>query len=589
MPVLPCGPGEPGTAACNPSKEELKEAKAAFTQGLKLEHDKRTQEAFDQFDAAARLAPRNVAYLTAREVLRQQVVFDDLERGNAALQQGRQVEALAGFRGALQLDPKNEFAQQRLRDAIGEWAPQTTATPLVLAAAGELQIAPNPVRADFHYSGDGRELLSTVASAFGLTATFDESVVARPVHFDITDVDFYTAMQAASDVTHTFWTPLQEKQILVALESAENHRKFDRMAMRTFYLPGITSPADMTTVVTLLRTLFDVRLIIPQPQSGTITVRAPQNLLDAVTEFLESLDSSRPEVMLDVKVYEIDHTLMRNMGLQIPNQFQLFNIPAAALLALASPNVQQLINQLIASGGINQANSQTISALLAQAQGQQSSIFSNPVATFGNGLTLMGLSLGTAGMQLSLNESWVKSLEHASLRVTQGTDASFRVGSKYPILNATFAPIFNSPAIAQVIGNNSFQAPFPSFSYEDLGFSMKAKPIVNGDSSVSLHLEMQIRTLLGQSINGVPVIGNREFSGSLTLMDGQPAVVAGYITRNEQRALTGLPGLGLVPGLNQVMTSNSRQEEQDELLVLITPRVVSHGTQSQAAEVWIPR
>jgi type II secretory pathway component GspD/PulD (secretin) len=227
--------------------------------------------------------------------------------------------------------------------------------------------------------------------------------------------------------------------------------------------------------------------------------------------------------------------------------------------------------------------------LLAQAQGQQSSIFSNPVATFGNGLTLMGLSLGTAGMQLSLNETWVKSLEHASLRVTQGTDASFRVGSKYPILNATFAPIFNSPAIAQVIGNNSFQAPFPSFSYEDLGFSMKAKPVVNGDSSVSLHLEMQIRTLLGQSINGVPVIGNREFSGSLTLMDGQPAVVAGYITRNEQRALTGLPGLGLVPGLNQVMTSNSRQEEQDELLVVITPRVVSHGTQSQAAEVWIPR
>ena len=96
--------------------------------------------------------------------------------------------------------------------------------------------------------------------------------------------------------------------------------------------------------------------------------------------------------MLDVRVYQINHTLMRNLGLQIPNQFQLFNIPAAALLALGGQNIQSLINQLIASGGINQANSQGISALLAQLQGQQSSssVFSQPVATFGNGTTLMG-------------------------------------------------------------------------------------------------------------------------------------------------------------------------------------------------------
>jgi general secretion pathway protein D len=589
IPLLPCGQGQPGIVACLPSKQQLKEAKAAFSKGLKLQRAKHPNEAFEEFDKAARLVPRNVDYVTAREMMREQVVYDDLERGNKALLDGRQTEALAAFRGALQLDPKNEFAQQRLRDAVNEWSPKASGPPRVVTSSGELHVAPNAVNADFHYVGNTKDLLTQVAGAFGVKVIFDESVVSRQVRFDITNVDFYSAMSAASAVTHTFWTPLQLKEILVAAESAENHRKFDRMAMRTFYLPGVTTPADLTSVVNLLRNLFEIRLITPQPKSGTLVVRAPQNLLDAATQFLENLDASRPEVMLDVRVYQINHSFMRNLGLQIPNQFQMFNIPAGALAALGGQNIQDLINQLISGGGINQANSQAISALLAQLQSQQNSIFSQPLATFGNGKTLMGVSLGTVGAQLALNESWVKNLEHATLRVAQGNDAAFRVGSRYPILNATFAPIFNSSAISQVLQNNSFQAPFPSFSYEDLGLSMKAKPTVSSDLVVGLHLEIQLRTLVGQSINGVPVIANREFEGSMSLVDGEPAVVAGAVTRSEQRSLTGLPGMGAVPGLNKVMTSNSQQNETDELLVVITPRVVRSSEHGEATEVWLPQ
>lgn len=585
--LIPCSQGQ-DVNGCLPSKKEAKEARTAFAAGLKLQHAKHMQEAFAAFDKAALLAPHNVDFVTARELARQQLAFDDVQEGNAALSQGRETEALADFRSALQLDPNNTFAQQRLRDAVAEWAPVASAAPKVLQDAGELRVQPDTVRASFHYRGNGHDLLTQVARAFGITAIFDESVVSRPVRFDIDNVDFYRAMQTASAVTHTFWTPLQQRQVLIAAESNENHGKFDRMAMRTFYVPGVTTPTDLAAIVSLLRTLFDIKLITPETQAGTITIRAPQDVLDAATQVLDSLDASRPEIMLEVRVYQIDHSLMRNMGVQIPNQFQLFNIPAAALLALGGQNIQDLINQLIAGGGINQANSQAISALLAQ-QGQQSSIFSQPVATFGNGTTLMGVSLGSLGAQLSVNESWVKDLQNLTLRVSQGEDATMRVGSRYPILNTTFAPIYNSSAIAQVIQNNSFQAPFPSFSYEDIGVSLKAKPTVNADAIVSLHLEMQLRTLTGQSLNGVPVIANREFQGSLTLMDGEPAVVAGAVTNSEQRSMTGIPGLGAVPGLNQVMTSNSKQEEEDELLIVITPRVISKTGHSEATEVWLPR
>ena len=94
-------------------------------------------------------------------------------------------------------------------------------------------------------------------------------------------------------------------------------------------------------------------------------------------------------------------------------------------------------------------------------------------------------------------------------------------------MNATFAPVFNTAAISQLLQNNSFQAAFPSFSYEDLGLTVKAKPSITSVSNVSLQLEITIRSLAGMSFNGVPVLGNREYKASITLVDGEPAVVAG--------------------------------------------------------------
>jgi Flp pilus assembly secretin CpaC len=162
------------------------------------------------------------------------------------------------------------------------------------------------------------------------------------------------------------------------------------------------------------------------------------------------------------------------------------------------------------------------------------------------------------------------------------------LGSRFPILNATFAPIFNTAAISQVIQNNSFQAAFPSFNYEDLGLTVKAKPAISSSNDVGLQLEINLRALTGESINGVPVIGNREYKGTITLLDGEPAVVAGQVTHSETLAMSGIPGLGQVPGLNKITTTNSKQQEDDELLVVITPHVTSRTT-GQNSEVYLPR
>jgi general secretion pathway protein D len=576
-----------GAPACKGSAKDLKAARRAFSEGVKLEHAKKLDDAYLEFDRAADLVPQNIEYLTARAMTREQAIALHIERGNRDMQGGHQVEALAEFRIALNLDPENEFAQQRLRDAIGPLPVHTGTAPQVIAEAANINLQPGAGTRDFHYLGDSRGLLQAIASSYGLSVMFDDSFPSRQVHFDLQGADFAQAMQAAAIITKSFFVALDEKQFFSLLDIPDNHRQFDRMGLRTFYIPSASSPQELSDLQNGLRSLFELRFISTNSGASTITVRGPQPTLDTITDLLGTLDSSRPEVMLDIKTFEVDHSYARNIGLHIPNDFKMFNIPEGALAALGGQNIQSLINQLISSGGINQAGNQSIQALLAQLQGQQNSIFSQPVATFGGGLTFMGVTLDQARAMLSLNESSVRTLEHVTLRASQDKDSTFKLGSRYPILNASFAPIFNNPQISNVLANNSFTAAFPSVSYEDLGLDIKVKPAIHHSSDVTLQLELQIRTLGNQSLNGVPVISNREYKGGIALKEGEPAVVAGMVTHSEQNAMNGLPGATRLPGLKYLSAENSKQSEDDELLIVITPYIVRGVDGRDSPEIWL--
>jgi type II secretory pathway component GspD/PulD (secretin) len=40
--------------------------------------------------------------------------------------------------------------------------------------------------------------------------------------------------------------------------------------------------------------------------------------------------------------------------------------------------------------------------------------------------------------------------------------------------------------------------------------------------------------------------------------------------------MSGIPGLGFLPGLNQAMVNNTRQSDSDELMIVITPHVLAN-------------
>jgi general secretion pathway protein D len=551
----------------------LREAQSDYNKALVLLHDKRAMEASILLDEAVSLAPENQDYLTARELARQQVVNDHINLGEKFLVNGSPQLAAIDFREALALDPQNQLAADRLRSTMLMLEPRGGSSwSFKYRDEPEIVLASSDAKKEFHYRGDSRGLLDQMWKAYGITPILDSSISGASVRFDIDAIDFARAMTLVEQITKTFHVALSPKQVIVLGDTPENRKQYERLSVRTFYLTEAAAPQDINDLVGMLRTIFDLRFVSINANQRAIIVKAPSDTLELVTRILDDLSNGKPEIMLDVNVYQIDRTFTRNLGFALPLQFTLFNFNTE-LAALQASN-QDLINQLIASGGINQANVATIAALLAALSTQSNSIANQPFALFGGGITRSGLIIPPGTLNLSLNESEIKNLEHVSLRAEQGSAATFRVGTRYPILNATFSVLSNSPAINTAIQNQSFQAAFPSFNYEDLGLMLKATPQVHGTSDVTLQVEFQIRALGTQSFNGVPVISNREYKGTVSLLNGETAVLAGSVSESEQRSLQGVVGLVKIPGVRELTSATTKSVDTSDFFVTITPNII---------------
>jgi Flp pilus assembly secretin CpaC len=98
------------------------------------------------------------------------------------------------------------------------------------------------------------------------------------------------------------------------------------------------------------------------------------------------------------------------------------------------------------------------------------------------------------------------------------------------------------------------------------------------NSEVALTVDMKIDALAGTAINGNPILNNRAYSGVVTLKQGEGVVVISDLNKQESLAISGVPGISEVPGLNNA-TGKDIQRSYATLLIVITPHVV-RGTQS---------
>ena len=575
----------PASGPSTPTQHDRRNATKAYLAGARAIEDRDTHAAFDAFSKAAALDPTNQDYKNAVEIAKAHFVTDLIQQAEKARILGNNDVVHARLAEALAVDPTNPIVAQHMGD-IAEFTDTSVKTDDITSTiADAIRLEPTPGKRSFHVRADGVTLLRQVLTAYGITPSFDSSVTPKPVRFDVDYVDFQQAEQLLQLESDTFFVPLDPHRVLVAKDTKQNRLEFERLLLETFYLPGLNAQ-ELTDVSNLARNVLDVTQVAANPGQNTLTVRGPEAKLAMLNRTLKGLMDGRSQVLLEVRIYEITRTRTVDVGVQLPQQFNAFNLNSQIQQVLNGN--QSLIQQIVSSGLANANDLEAIAAILLASGQISSSILSQPFAVFGGGLTATGVTLGTPTLNLALNSSDSRAIDQLQLHLQDQETGDIMVGTHYPIIQSNYSnltgsgvniPGLNSAGVSSqlaALGLNTSslnQQTIPQVQYQDLGLQLKTTPSIHRDQSVFLKLDVKLQALSGTSINDIPVLSNRQFTAALDLKDGASALVTSNLTTQEANAVSGLPGLSEIPGL-QSTTNKNVQKSYDELVVLITPHVI---------------
>lgn len=570
-----------------PSARDRQRAVKLYLSAAKLYQDGNFEPAWRQDAEAAKLDPTNHDYALAAEVARSHAVTALLQQAAQDREHGDSGAAHAAIEHAALIDPQNATVAEHLNELANfaaAQAPQNRIQLPVPQLAGPIELEPQPGLRSFHVRTSRRQLIQNVLRAFGIEASLDDSVSASVVRFDIDDASYAETARALGLVTDTFFVPIDAHRVLVARNTRALRQQFERNSVETFPLSGMTA-AEITEMGTMARTIFQPSQMAIDQTSATLTLRAPVQTIDAFNATYRNLMQGRAEVLLEVKLLQLAHSYNRNTGVQPPQTITAFNVYAEEQSILNAN--QALVQQIIASGLAAPGDTLAILGILLASGQVSSSLFSNGIALFGGGLTLSGISPGPATFNLNLNSSDSRELDDYRLRLLDGEEGTLKAGTRYPITTSSYSSLgassLNIPGLTGAGTSGSLSSILaslqggsvnvPMVQYEDLGVVFKARPTVLRSGEVALSIDLKISSLAGSSLNGVPVLANRSYSGSIRLGANQSVVLAGEIDKNESRDLSGLPGLSEIPGLNNI-TYKANQENYATLLIIVTPHVV---------------
>ncbi len=170
----------------------------------------------------------------------------------------------------------------------------------------------------------------------------------------------------------------------------------------------------------------------------------------------------------------------------------------------------------------------------------------------GNGYLGVGLSL-TAMIDLLGQSGEARVIAEPMLSALSGTAAEFQAGGEVPI------PIQNGEGD-------------PTVTFKDYGILLKVAPVVGDDAHIRTRIEVEVSDVdESVTVLGVPGFSVRNAITEMSGPSGQTLLIAGLIDEQQSRAVSRVPGLGELPVIGRLFRSERFQNEQTELVVLITP------------------
>jgi hypothetical protein len=137
--------------------------------------------------------------------------------------------------------------------------------------------------------------------------------------------------------------------------------------------------------------------------------------------------------------------------------------------------------------------------------------------------------------------------------------------------------ILNSASLFPAGIGSSIGTPFPGAQYLDIGLKIKATPRIHPNNEVTLDLSFDISSLSTQSFNAIPVINNETVTQTVRLKQDETAAVAGFRSTQLSNAVLGNPGISQIPGLGLLDQDVTKNNEDTQLLILVTPRMVRYA------------
>jgi type II secretory pathway component GspD/PulD (secretin) len=594
-PVVVAGPVQAS------SQRDQRKAAKLYLEGTKILAKGKPEAAWALLKQAAELEPESSTFLRAAELARQSAVTQLMQQASQKNLAGQTIDAVALLQRALAIDPKNPQAVERLR----EWATAKSGTKVDVSAAeavrreqpgalspqdsedlsshgletlsdGGIRLEPLATKQSFHMRNGAKQVILDVFKAYGIQATLHDSVTNRQTRLDLDDASFAQAVHVLGLTTNTFAEPLDPHRVVVALDTRENRTQFRRTVLETVFLPGLTD-TELNDMTNLGRNLFEAQQAVVSPTAGTVTLRATPQTLEAFNRTIALLEAGKNQLQMDIKVIELSHDNQRDTGATFFQQTTVAN-DYSEIQQILQQN-QSAVQQIIASGVVpndTTFNNQLAIIGILLASGQlTSTIFNQGFLLFGNGITASALSPGPAMLNFSLNSSDTRVLDDVHLQLGDGEPGTFKTGERYPIETSSYSALALT-TLAGATGSTS-QA-VPQIQYEDLGLTFKATPKVMRGGDVALTLELKIESLGGTALNDIPILNSQQVSGVITVKQGETAVLVSDLSRQQSRALSGLPGISDIPGLQDV-SDISRDVSTSRLLILVTPTVVRETQQ----------
>ena len=147
------------------------------------------------------------------------------------------------------------------------------------------------------------------------------------------------------------------------------------------------------------------------------------------------------------------------------------------------------------------------------------------------------------------------------------------------VLNNKQASIQVGQQIAQNAGGTTgIGGVAQSFNqFRDVGIILDVTPRVNPGGLVYLEISQQQSTI-GEIVNGQSAVNQKTITTEVAVQSGQTIVLGGLIQENNSKTNAGLPGLKNIPLIGRLFGSSTNNKTRTETLVLITPTVVTGGS-----------